>query len=98
MQNNDIGPVLDVIEASISLEDNDNLLEPFVIEEFKEALFSMKPDKCPRPDGFNPGFFQKFWSTCGEELFNQCCGWLDTGSFPPTLNMTTIALIPKGES
>lgn len=27
-----------------------------------------------RPDGFNPGFFQKFWSTCGEELFNQCCG------------------------
>ncbi|WJX56899.1 hypothetical protein P8452_42513 [Trifolium repens] len=45
---------------------------PFVIEEFKEAMFSMKPDKCPGPDGFNPG------------------------SFPASLNLTNIALIPKG--
>lgn len=69
-----------------------------MISEFKEAIFSMKADKCPGPDGFNPGFFQKFWASCGEELFHQCCQWLDTGSFPPTLNATTIALIPKGES
>jgi len=40
-----------------------------MIEEFKEAIFSMKPDKCPGPDGFNPGFFQKFWPICGERNF-----------------------------
>jgi hypothetical protein len=34
----------------------------------------------------------------GEELFNQCCGWLSSGTFPPTLNMTTINLIPIGDS
>jgi len=31
-------------------------------------------------------------------IFNQCCGWLSTGTFPLTLNMTTIALILKGDS
>ena len=97
-QNSDIDPLIEAINASISIEDNNRLLAPFLIEEFKEALFSMKPDKCPGPDGFNPGFFQKFWASCGEELFHQCCEWLDTCSFPSTLNSTTIALIPKGES
>jgi len=57
----------------------------------------MKSDKCPGPDGFNPGFFQKFWPICGDEIFKQCCNWLNTGVFPTTLNMTNIALIPKGD-
>ena len=58
-------------------------------------MFSMKPNKCLGPDGFNPGFFQKLWSVCGEELFKQCCEWLASDIFPPTLNSTNIALIPK---
>jgi len=33
-----------------------------------------------------------------KEIFKQCCGWLDSGVLPPTLNMTNIALIPKGDS
>jgi exonuclease III len=70
-QTSDTAPVIEVVNESITLEDNNLLLAPFDIEEFKAAVFSMKPDKCPGPDGYNPGFFQKFWSTCGEELFNQ---------------------------
>ena len=97
-QNSDVAPVINVIAESISGEDNLKLTSPFMIEEFKEAIFSMKPDKCPGPDGFNPGFFQKFWPICGEEIFKQCCGWLDSGALPPTLNMMNIALIPKGDS
>lgn len=71
-QISDTEPVIEAIEASISIEDNNNLSAPFVISEFKEALFSMKADKCLGPDGFNPGFFQKIWASCGEELFHQC--------------------------
>ena len=97
-QINDIEPVIEAIEASIFVDDNNNLLAPFVISEFKEAPFSMKADKCPGPDVFNSGIFQKIWAFCGEELFHQCCKWLDTSSFPPTLNVTTIALILKGGS
>jgi len=58
----------------------------------------MHPDKCSGPDGYSPGFYQQFWNLCSDEIFKECCDWLDTGSFPPDLNMTNIALIPKGNS
>jgi hypothetical protein len=43
--NSTLEPVLDVVNPSVSAEDNINLLAPFTIDEFREALFSMKPDK-----------------------------------------------------
>ncbi|KEH27977.1 hypothetical protein MTR_5g055165 [Medicago truncatula] len=49
-------PHLEEFEV-INNEDNDQLTAPFHIEEFKEAMFFMRPDKCPGP-GFNPGFYQ----------------------------------------
>ncbi|XP_045822393.1 uncharacterized protein LOC123915300 [Trifolium pratense] len=67
-------------------------------ESNQDAMFSMQPDKCPGPDGFNPGFFQHFWHLCGQDIFDECCKWLTTGSFPSTLTLTNIALIPKGDS
>lgn len=74
------------------------LTAPFTKEEFREAMFSMNLDKCPGPDGYNPGFYQQFWNLCNDEIFKECCVWLDRGYFPPDLNMTNIALIPKGNS
>jgi hypothetical protein len=62
------------------------------------AMFSMHPDKCPGLDGYNPGFYQQFWNLCSDEIFQQCCAWLDTGQFPASLNMANISLIPKGNS
>jgi len=97
-QNSNVAPAIGVIAEFMMGEDNVKLTSPFLIEEFKEAIFSMKPDKCPGPDGFNLGFFQKFWPLCGEEIFKQCCGWLQSGVLPPTINMTNIALIPKRET
>jgi len=54
--------VVDAIATVVSYEDNMFLTAPFQEQEFKEAMFSMHPDKCPSPDGLNPGFFQHFWS------------------------------------
>lgn len=58
----------------------------------------MGNDKCPGPDGFNPCFFKSFWSSCGTDIFEAACFWLDNGSFPPCLNSTNITLIPKGDT
>ncbi|CAJ2652404.1 unnamed protein product [Trifolium pratense] len=91
------GPVISTIMPTIFDDDNEKLTSPFKIEEFKEALFSMHSDKCPGPDGFNPGFYQHFWNLCSQDIFHECCSWLHSGQFPPTLNMTNISLIPKGE-
>jgi len=53
-------PVLEALRQVVTDEDNIQLTTPFRIEEFKETMFSMQSDKCPGPDGFNPGFYQHF--------------------------------------
>jgi len=68
--------VINVVPQSITLEDNEAVTTPFSLEEFKEATFSMQIDKCPGPDGFNPGFYQKFWNMCGTEIYEAGCSWL----------------------
>jgi len=90
--------VIDVIHTSVSTIDNDKLTTPFTKAEFRLAIFSIHPDKCSGPDGYSPGFYQHFWNLCSDDIFKECCGWLDTGQFPPDLNITNIALIPKGSS
>jgi len=90
--------VTQAIRHSVSAEDNMALTTPFIKEEFREAMFSMHPDKCSRSDGYSPGFYQQLWSLCSDEIFRDCCKWLDTGFFSPDLNMKNIALIPKGNS
>ena len=91
-------PIINIIRQSISAEDNLLLTAPFTKQEFREATFPMHPDKCSGLDGYSPGFYQQFWNLCSDEIFKECCDWLDTCSFPPDLNMTNIALIPKGNS
>jgi hypothetical protein len=78
---NNITPIINIVDQTIFQEDNNMLTKPFTMEEFKLAMFSMHPDKCPGPDGFSPGFFQHFWHLCGQDIFNECCMWLETGSF-----------------
>lgn len=75
--------------------DNDCLIEPFKIEEFHAALFSMDPNKSPGSDGLKLTFYRKFWDLCGHDIFVSCCQWLESGTFPSSLNDTNIVLIPK---
>jgi hypothetical protein len=96
-QRHDImAPVIEAIRHTVNVEDNHRRTSPFLKEEFREAVFSMHPDKCPGPDGYNPGFYQHFWSICSDDIFKDCCYWLDTGQFPAALSTTNIVLIPKG--
>ncbi|CAJ2636059.1 unnamed protein product [Trifolium pratense] len=97
-QNGERMPVINAVTSNISAEDNNDLTAPFSIDEFKDVVFSMEADKCPGPDGFNPGFYHNFWDLCGNEIFEAGCSWLECGAFPPSLNSTNIALIPKGDS
>jgi len=70
----------------------------FTLEEFKQAAFSMQANKCLGPDGFNPGFYQHFWDTCGHGVYQAGFHCLASGAFPPHVNSTNITLIPKGDS
>jgi hypothetical protein len=83
-------PMLRLIRNKISPDDNERLMAPITREELKDALFHMHPDKAPGPDGFNPTFFQHFWSMCGDDIFTAVTLWLDRGYFPTSLNDTNI--------
>ncbi|WCJ18876.1 RNA-directed DNA polymerase (reverse transcriptase)-related family protein [Euphorbia peplus] len=72
-----------------------NLSSIFTREEVKEAVFSMNPDKSPGPDGFNPGFYQRYWDIVGDQVVHSCLLWLNSGMLPDNIHDTNIVLIPK---
>lgn len=90
-------PVIAHIQSRVTQDDNSFLTKPFTAEEFKEATFSMHPDKSPGPDELNPGFYQNFWNDIGNDIFTSACSWLEAGTFPSYLNNTNIVLAPKGD-
>lgn len=65
-------PVLVPVSRVVTDDDNLALLAPFTLEEFRTALFSMNSDKVPGPDGFNPSFYQHFWSLIGPDIYHTC--------------------------
>jgi exonuclease III len=91
----DHAPIVATISQRVTDIDNEMLIAPFTEEEFRQAAFSMHPDKSPGPDGLNPGFYRKFWPLFGREFFEACCSWLEDGQFPPNINDTNIALVAK---
>jgi len=86
------------VHSRVSDEDNELLTHPFTVEEFKEAIFSMHPDKSPGPDSLNPAFFQWFWNEIHSDVYSSASSWLDSSSLPPELNATNIVLSPRGDN
>ncbi|CAN0841413.1 Transposon TX1 uncharacterized 149 kDa protein [Linum grandiflorum] len=89
--------VVGCVERRVTEADNRLLLAPFTDEEIREAMFSMNPDKAPGPDGFNPGFYQKFWHLVGSHVTSSCKEWMMKGELPQFVQNTTIVLLPKGD-
>jgi hypothetical protein len=50
--------VVQHVPRKISDEMNKTLCSPFMENEVEQALFMMKPNKSPGPDGFTTGFFK----------------------------------------
>ncbi|GAU48756.1 hypothetical protein TSUD_185510 [Trifolium subterraneum] len=88
-------PILNLIQPRVTDDDNLVLTAPITKVEIQQALFQMHPDKSPRPDGFNPAFYQRFWEQCSDDIFSAASTWLERGYFPTSLNDTNICLIPK---
>lgn len=58
----------------------------------------MYPDKSQDPDGFNPSFFQSFWSIVGNDLCRVCLQCLNENVRMLGGNRTNIVLIPKKQN
>jgi hypothetical protein len=50
------------IPAVVSDEENKELTRPIEEEEISSAIWSLEPNKAPRPDGFSISFYRSFWN------------------------------------
>ncbi|XP_059068658.1 uncharacterized protein LOC131859127 [Cryptomeria japonica] len=86
------------IPKLMTVEDNAMLMAPFSIQEVKDIVFSMSPEKVPSPDGFTVLFFQKCWSFLGEDLHLVLEEARCNQTMLRDVNSTIIARIPKCEN
>ena len=66
-----------------------------LVEEIKNALWSLKAYKAPRPDGLHAGFFHRFWLIVGNSVIDLVKKVFDKRKVPEFLNRTHIVFIPK---
>lgn len=71
------------------------LNKPFSREEIKRAIFNISKLKAPRPDGFQVGFYQKYWDIVGEDTTDAILEILNNNESTTDKNKTFITLIPK---
>lgn len=75
-----------------SLDDNSFLL---LLLKSGNLKFEMHSHKFAGPYGFNPVFYKRFWDLIGDDIYLNDVAWLNQVFFPPNLNSTYIAMIPK---
>lgn len=84
------------IELSIITERQQEALAKEVTnEEIKRAVFDMKSDRAPGPDGYPVEFFKNNWEVVGQDVIKGVQWFFETYEMDPAVNATTIALIPK---
>lgn len=64
-------------------------------QEIREALWSIKEDKCPGPDGFKSTFFKRAWNIVGPDIIAAIKEYFSTGCMLKQANSTSITLVPK---
>ena len=86
---------LSAVESVVTMEANQNLLNPFLAEEVRAALFQMHPSKAPSPDSMSSFFYQKYWHIVGNSVSHVVLSILNLGKILCKINLTHISLIPK---
>jgi hypothetical protein len=89
----------EVVESAINLKLSSTqqhvLAQDITREEIKHAMFSLKNNKAPDPDGFNAGFFKRIWHIVREDVINAFSSFFQTHRILKEMNATSISLIPK---
>lgn len=68
------------------------------VEETKNAVFAMNPDKSPGPDGMSAAFYRQHWETIKPGVFSFVNQFFERNYLDPKVNQTNICLLPKIEN
>ncbi|KAK2444879.1 hypothetical protein QL285_015869 [Trifolium repens] len=62
-----------------------------------QAVYQLKSNSAPGPDGLSAKFFQSYWDIIGEDITQYILDILNNGGSPRFLNNSYICLIPKNK-
>ena len=86
-----------LLPNALSTTQASDLLKPFTLEEIKEALWAMKDDASPGPDGFGPSFYKSNWNLVKPDLLNLMNEFhAGTADFL-SINTATLCSFPKNQ-
>jgi len=85
----------DLIPTLVHDADNNSLTAPISMKELKSALFRMKPDSAPGPDGFTARFYVSCWDTIKMDLLRMVRHSQVTNRLGGSTNSAFLTLIPK---
>ena len=78
----------------VTQDDNQMLIQEISLQELKETLWDMPPDKVPGPEGFPPEYYRKFFSELGQLLLYVIQDASQQG-FSRNISRGTISLMEK---
>ena len=84
-----------VLENVLSESDRIKLEKPFSLEEIEFAVFNMKHNKSPGPDGLPIEFYQYFWHLVRDDLFALFESFYERSLDLSRFNYGLITLLPK---
>jgi len=84
-----------LITDQLSSDQHSALIAPVTSSEIKEAMFSLKRNKAPGPDGYPADFFKKTWDIVGQDVIATILNFFHSGKLLKSVNVTAITLIPK---
>ncbi|KAL0284647.1 UNVERIFIED_CONTAM: putative mitochondrial protein [Sesamum angustifolium] len=91
----DIEAVIGGMEARVSDDMNETLIQPFSAEEVRHAISQMYPYILPCPDGMLPFFYQKYWHIVRPEVTSFVLEFLNHQVSDAKINYNYVVLIPK---
>ena len=86
---------LEVVPLMISPLMNQQLEEKISIQEIKDALSNMEPEKAPGLDGFSARFLQTCWQIVEKDLYKMILKSQNFQKIGGSANSAFLALIPK---
>jgi hypothetical protein len=75
--------------------DAENLVQPFSVEEIKEALWECSGDRAPGPDGLNFSLIRRCWEELETDFIELFNGFFETETINAGCLNAFITLIPK---
>ncbi|GFZ00675.1 hypothetical protein Acr_14g0003100 [Actinidia rufa] len=85
----------DLSNANVPEELKIGLIMPVLAEYTRRAMFSIKGDKAPKPDGFNASFSHNNWDVVGTDVVLAAQSFFSTGFLLKDWNSTALTIVPK---